>query len=74
MNAKNEEQLELIQETDSVRRQNILIKDIDNNLTATKQSLTEDMKRILDQERDEEVGGIPVDSEYIIFVIDNSAP
>ena len=72
LNAKNEEQLELIQETDSVRRQNILIKDIDNNLTATKQSLTEDMKRILDQERDEEVGGIPVDSEYIIFVIDNS--
>ena len=72
LNIKNDEQLELIQKTDSVRRQNILIKDIDNDLTATKQSLTEEMKRILDQERDEEVGGIPVDSEYIIFVIDNS--
>jgi hypothetical protein len=31
------------------------------------------MERILNtQERDQEVGGIPVDSEYIIFVIDNS--
>lgn len=72
LNTKNEMQLELLQKTDSVRKQNILIKDIDNDLASAKQSLTEDMKRILNQERDEEVGGIPVDSEFIIFVIDNS--
>ena len=72
LNTKNADQLELIQKTDSVRRQNILIKDIDNDLASAKQSLTEDMKRILNQERDDEVGGIPVDSEFIIFIIDNS--
>ncbi len=74
LNTKNAEQLEIIQKTDSVRKQNILIKDIENDLTAARQSLTEEMKRILeDEDRDEEVGGIPVDSEYIIFIIDNSS-
>ncbi len=74
LNTKNAEQLEIIQKTDSVRKQNILIKDIENDLTAARQSLTEEMKKILeDEDRDEEVGGIPVDSEYIIFIIDNSS-
>ncbi|MEZ5566328.1 MAG: VWA domain-containing protein [Gammaproteobacteria bacterium] len=45
-------------------------------LRAARQSLTEEMRRLLANYRpppkDTTVGGIPVDSEYIIFVIDNS--
>ena len=46
-----------------------------NNLLVPKQELTEEMKRLLvdyDPLDDGTVGGIPVDSEYIIFVIDTS--
>tara|TARA_R110001606_G_scaffold368019_3_gene523710 strand:+ start:356 stop:1357 length:1002 start_codon:yes stop_codon:yes gene_type:complete len=45
------------------------------NLASSKQSLTEEMERLLGQDferRNNLVGGIPVDSEYIIFVIDTS--
>ncbi len=46
------------------------------NLLAARQSLTEEMQRLLADYRpppnDTTVGGIPVDSEYIIFVIDTS--
>jgi len=44
-------------------------------LASAKQSLTAEMERLLGQEftrRNNLVGGIPVDSEYIIFVIDTS--
>jgi hypothetical protein len=45
-------------------------------LVAARQSLTEEMRRLLanytPDENDTTVGGIPVDSEYIIFVIDTS--
>lgn len=43
-------------------------------LSEARQSLTEEMRRLLaDRKRtDNTVGGIPVDSEYIIFVIDTS--
>jgi len=45
-------------------------------LVAARQTLTEEMKRLLANYRPDEddttVGGIPVDSEYIIFVIDTS--
>ncbi|MFQ5634012.1 MAG: VWA domain-containing protein [Gammaproteobacteria bacterium] len=45
-------------------------------LVAARQALTEEMKRLLanyrPDEKDTTVGGIPVDSEYIIFVIDTS--
>lgn len=45
-------------------------------LAAAKQSLTDEMERLLGQNRpaprDYKVGGIPVDSEYIVFVIDTS--
>lgn len=45
-------------------------------LVAARQTLTEEMKRLLanyrPKEADTTVGGIPVDSEYIIFVIDTS--
>jgi hypothetical protein len=45
------------------------------NLASAKQSLTEEMERLLGQDfsrKNNLVGGIPVDSEYIIFVIDTS--
>ena len=46
------------------------------NLLAARQSLTEEMERLLAEYRpapnETTVGGIPVDSEYIIFVIDTS--
>ena len=45
-------------------------------LATAKQSLTDEMERLLGENRprpeDYKVGGIPVDSEYIIFVIDTS--
>ncbi len=48
---------------------------IEEKLARARQQLTEEMKRLLkDQPRkvDRNVGGIPVDSEYIIFIIDTS--
>ena len=45
------------------------------NLASAKQSLTDEMARLLGQDftrKNNLVGGIPVDSEYIIFVIDTS--
>ncbi|MEE4361451.1 MAG: hypothetical protein V2I63_07990 [Pseudomonadales bacterium] len=45
------------------------------NLASARQSLTEEMERLLGrdyQSSNDLVGGIPVDSEYIIFVIDTS--
>ena len=44
-------------------------------LASARQSLTEEMQRLLGldfKRADETIGGIPVDSEYIIFVIDTS--
>lgn len=49
---------------------------IQNEMVLAKQSLTEEMQRLLADYRpdpdDYMVGGIPVDSEYIIFIIDTS--
>jgi hypothetical protein len=47
---------------------------ITEQLAIARQSLTEEMKRLLDglEVRNNLIGGIPVDSEYIIFVIDTS--
>ena len=50
---------------------------IEGRLLAAKQELTEEMRRLQAQQRDrpsqqQTVGGIPVDSEYVIFVIDTS--
>jgi hypothetical protein len=57
----------------SLKQQVSILSDVKERLNLSQQSLTEEMQRILNtQERDEEVGGIPVDSEYIIFIIDNS--
>jgi hypothetical protein len=53
-----------------------LTQEVQNKLASAKQSLTDEMKRLLADYRppiDEyKVGGIPVDSEYIIFLIDTS--
>lgn len=51
---------------------------IEEQLRSVQQSLTEEMRRLLGQRDDRKpvldapIGGIPVDSEYIIFVIDTS--
>lgn len=51
---------------------------IEQQLAAAKQDLSEEMRRLQEQQRqprtelDNTVGGIPVDSEYIIFIIDTS--
>ncbi|MFV2071920.1 MAG: VWA domain-containing protein [Thermoanaerobaculales bacterium] len=49
---------------------------VEGRLLAAQQDLTEEMQRLLERSRrrpvDAMVGGIPVDSEYIIFVIDTS--
>jgi hypothetical protein len=48
---------------------------ISGQLAAAKQELTEEMKRLLGTQhkaKNQLIGGIPVDSEYIIFVIDTS--
>ncbi len=50
---------------------------LEGRLLAAQQELTEEMKRLLGRsyrrpQEDATVGGIPVDSEYVIFVIDTS--
>ncbi len=50
---------------------------IEGRLLAAQQELTREMERLLGQARrprrsEATVGGIPVDSEYIIFIIDTS--
>lgn len=50
---------------------------ISGRLTSARQKLTEEMQRLQSQQAsfaplDNTVGGIPVDSEYIIFIIDTS--
>ena len=50
---------------------------LEERLLAAQQDLTEEMKRLLGRsfrrpKEDATVGGIPVDSEYVIFVIDTS--
>jgi len=57
---------------DDARVQNI----IEGKLARARQELTAEMRRLLSStappEADSSVGGIPVDSEYIIFIIDTS--
>jgi hypothetical protein len=69
----------LQEELASVKRQRDAIAQVDttekDKLTLAQQILTEEMERLLaHQNRDDNqlVGGIPVDSEYIVFIIDTS--
>ncbi|MGB5708835.1 MAG: hypothetical protein WBM41_18655, partial [Arenicellales bacterium] len=50
---------------------------IEGKLLSARQSLDEEMRRLLDQRyvrpvNDSKIGGLPVDSEYVIFIIDTS--
>ena len=48
---------------------------IENQLESAQQSLSEEMRRLLGsgyRRTDSAIGGVPVDSEYIIFIIDTS--
>ncbi len=74
--AKLEEELTKIQgEFDASTEQADQSLNESSDLASAKQSLTEEMERLLGQNfqrRDNTIGGITVDSEYIIFVIDTS--
>ena len=58
------------------RNKNSVSVTIERELFQAKQSLTEEMQRLLKEyEKDTDdttVGGIPVDSEYVVFIIDTS--
>lgn len=62
--------------TTETETENAVADSIENKLAAARQSLTEEMRRLQAQgfapRKNAPVGGIPVDSEYIIFVIDTS--
>jgi hypothetical protein len=53
-----------------------VVNKIEGRLVSAQQDLTEEMKRLLGRDfrrkADDAIGGIPVDSEYIIFIIDTS--
>jgi hypothetical protein len=71
------EQLELIRaQVLATAEDTELTEEVQSRLASAKQSLTDEMRRLLANYRppiDEyKVGGIPVDSEYIIFLIDTS--
>jgi hypothetical protein len=70
---------QLQEELASVRRQRDAVAQVDTSekdkLTLALQVLTEEMKRLLDDQNrvsNQLIGGIPVDSEYIIFIVDTS--
>jgi hypothetical protein len=50
---------------------------VETELVSAYQTLTEEMKRVLKDQatrpKSEAIGGIPIDSEYIIFIVDTSA-
>jgi hypothetical protein len=52
------------------------INTLEGTLTVARQSLTDEMKRLLGSDfrrsADQPIGGIPVDSEYVIFIVDTS--
>jgi hypothetical protein len=58
------------------RREADVANQLEGRLASAQQTLTDEMKRLLGQgfrrKKDEAIGGIPVDSEYIIFIIDTS--
>lgn len=66
----------LQQKTTDTRSDTQVADTIEQKLAAARQSLTEEMRRLQASGRvprsDAPVGGIPVDSEYIVFVIDTS--
>ena len=61
---------------ESSRKEAEVANEIEGQLVSAQQNLTEEMKRLLGAQfrrrDDSPVGGVPVDSEYIIFIIDTS--
>jgi hypothetical protein len=61
---------------ESSRKDSEAANEIEGRLVSAQQELTEEMKRLLgaqfQRRNDSPVGGVPVDSEYIIFIIDTS--
>jgi len=53
-----------------------IINNLEGTLTVARQSLTAEMKRLLGADfrrsAEQPIGGIPVDSEYVIFIVDTS--
>jgi len=57
------------------QQKNAVFRDEQNKLQLAQQNLTEVMKRLLKSQRkfrSDTIGGIPVDSEYIVFILDTS--
>lgn len=52
------------------------IEKLEGSLSSARQTMTEEMKRLLGSDfrrsADQPIGGIPVDSEYVIFIVDTS--
>lgn len=66
---------DIINQYEEALREFKLRKQIEGELTTARQSLTDEMERLLGsgfKRQSQNIGGIPVDSEYIIFVIDSS--
>jgi len=61
---------------ESSRKDSAVANEIEGRLVSAQQELTEEMKRLLgaqfQRRSDSAIGGVPVDSEYIIFIIDTS--
>jgi len=61
---------------ESSRKEAEVANDIEGQLVSAQQDLTEEMKRLLGaqyrRKDDSPIGGLPVDSEYVIFIIDTS--
>lgn len=58
------------------KREADMTNDLKGRLASAQQTLTDEMKRLLGagfrRKKDDAIGGIPVDSEYVIFLIDTS--
>lgn len=59
------------------KQESAIANKLEGQLVAARQSLTEEMKRLYEspefkRRKDDIVGGVPIDSEYVIFVIDTS--
>ncbi len=61
---------------ESSRKEAEVANEIEGRLVSAQQELTDEMKRLLGSQfrrkDDSPIGGVPVDSEYIIFIIDTS--
>ena len=60
----------------ATRAEGETLETLQGTLSSARQSLTEEMKRLLGSDFrrsvDQPIGGIPVDSEYVIFIVDTS--